>query len=106
MKGRALTFVPVVIEFPEHEARSESWGRFLDLSPTGARLMTRTPLRSGDTVHLSFELPGGGCFKQVRAGVVCSARDEDGYRVCRVRFSAAGERVRLGRALRALLRLI
>jgi hypothetical protein len=102
MKGRAPAFIPVSIEFHEHEARSESWGRLLDLSPTGARLMTRTPLRGGDAVLLSFELPGGG-FERLRAGVIRAARDEDGYRVCRVRFSSAAERVRLGRALRALL---
>lgn len=103
MRGRAPRFIPVVIEFPEGEARVESWGRFLDLAPAGARLMTRTPLRRGEALLLTFDLPGER-FERARAGVVSSAKDEDGYYVCRMKFSAADDRVRMGRILREALR--
>ncbi|MFH2202390.1 MAG: hypothetical protein ABIJ96_04705 [Elusimicrobiota bacterium] len=102
MKVNAARFIPVLVAFPEAEARQESWGRFLELQSNRARLITRTRMEKGDVLILTFDLPGEA-FAGVDAEVARAAADEDGYYVCTVLFPEEEQRVRLGRTLQRIL---
>lgn len=102
MRVSASRFVPVLIRFPDAEARHDAWGRFLEVRSHQARLITRTRLDRGSNMYLEFELPGE-TFTAVYANVQETSTDEDGYCVCLLLFPHDRDRVRLGRALARIL---
>lgn len=102
MKAGAPRLIPAVVAFPEDAARCETWGRLLALGPERARLSTRARLSRGELVYLDFELPGER-FRRLRASVLESRDDEDGYTLCELGFLQKADRVRLGRRLRELV---
>lgn len=95
-------YVPVLMDFSEAQARKTSWGRLLELSATGARLLTRAALRPGDSLSLRFDLLQE-VFEGLEAEVARAAPDMDGYTVAELRFPDPEARRRLGRTLSRLL---
>ncbi len=94
--------LPALLSFSGDEGRLDGWGWLLELSASGARVSTRSPLRPGQRVWLSFEAAGGrwdGAPAEVR-GV---EEDGQGFRLAEARFVDPVLRKRLAVAILELL---
>ncbi len=76
--------LPVALDFPEKDP-AQGWGRLLDLSPTGARLETRWPLKAGQTVYLTLNPRREIRLENLRSRVV-HVDWEEGYYVAGLLF--------------------
>ncbi len=94
---RAPFLVPVLLRFPGSSARQDAWGRLLKITAGGAELSTAAKLAKGEFVLADFEL--GGERLLIRARVRHAYDDDDGGRVCELRWADMVERRRLARAL-------
>lgn len=102
MRLETPSLVPAVLEFPESDGRPQGWGRFLEVAATGGRLLSQSRLSCGDSLRVSFSVPGES-VSGLRADILRARRDADGYFEAELRFLDETVKVRLGRALTRLL---
>ena len=93
---------PVVLRFPEEDARQDCWGRLERVSGTDAVLTTRARLSRGDRVLLDFEL-GPESFQGVAAAVHDAQADADGYTEAELRLTDEVQKRKLAAALLDIL---
>lgn len=98
---RLSTSIPVALAFPDAEP-SQGWGRIIDLSLGGARLETRSTLKVGQAVYLTFEPHHEMRLENLRARVV-RAQWEDGYYVAGLAFDENVDQSYLKEALVLLM---
>lgn len=94
---RAPFFVPALLRFSGSAARSDGWGRLLQITAGGAELSTGTRLVKGTDVSVAFEL--GGERLAVAARVSHSEDDDDGHILAELRWTDMVTRRRLARVL-------
>ncbi|MBI4248112.1 MAG: hypothetical protein A3G41_08255 [Elusimicrobia bacterium RIFCSPLOWO2_12_FULL_59_9] len=83
------------------EGAQNGWGRLLDLSAVGARLLTRGVL-TGEEIFLSFELETEK-FNKLRCRVARAEQDRDGYWVYGLEIAEDAARARLKQRLMSIL---
>lgn len=98
IKTRSPKLIPVLLVFPEHSARLESWGHLTELSALGAKLSTRIELQKTERLFLSFALDGEE-FKGLQAEVNYVERDIYCYAQAELRFIDEVEKHRLSKTL-------
>lgn len=81
---------------------SEYWGRFRDISPYGAKLITRNPMSEGDAIVFDMALPCGNVISSVPAEVVWTKPDGF-YVVCGLAISGGLAAEVILKGLKALL---
>jgi hypothetical protein len=97
LKPRLPTFIPAAIRRDDREG----WGRFLELTPRRARLLTCWDWRAGDEAELEFELSGQTWKILFRA--LSSELDADGYRTVEAGVVKLADAERLAAAMLPLL---
>ncbi|MBI4386105.1 MAG: hypothetical protein HY551_01860 [Elusimicrobia bacterium] len=102
MKTRAPRNVPARFSFQDVLLRAEGWGHLTEIHSAGAELLSYFRLCRGEALSLDFELAGVS-FVAVRARVLSSAKDADGYFYADIRFTDHEFRSRLGAHLSAVL---
>ena len=81
---RIMTYLAVALRFPDVEP-AEGWGWILDLSGNGVRVETRSPLRVGQGIYVSFQVSDQYVFENLRAEAVRVAWDM-GYHIAALAF--------------------
>lgn len=95
---KAPRLIPALVAFPETAARSDAWGRLLELSPVSARLLTRAVLTRRDRIFLSFDAADEH-FEALPAQVSFVEADADGYYAARLDFMDEPAKRRLSKLL-------
>lgn len=96
---RVTLLAPVI--FRSHNS-GESWGHFRDISPAGAKLVTRCPLTAGETITFDATLAGDNVVTSVPAEVVWAGRDGV-YIVCGLAISDEAASGVISKGLKAIL---
>ena len=95
---RASFSLPVLISYPENEARSGVWGRILEISPKRASVSTLAAAGKKSQLLLSFEFSSEK-FENIRARVTDVEKDDEGFFLLQVEFTNEIQRRLLGRRI-------
>lgn len=93
--------IPVALHIPKGKF-TEGWGRILDISTNGLQIETRTQIKIGQVVYLTFVPHGDLRLENLRARVV-RVGWEEGYYIAGLYFDDSVDRSYLREALVIIL---
>lgn len=92
--------MPILLHFGS-ERHADGWGVIQDISLGGIGVETRSPVRKGQTVYVTFSIADNFTFASAKA-VIRRVIDGKLYRVCGIEFESLVDRQHLEEALAAL----
>jgi hypothetical protein len=96
-----LLNIPVLLHFPSDVKSDEGWGIILDISLGGIGVETRTPLKTGQTVYVSFIVSENFTFSNTK-GIIRHVIDRDIYHIAGVEFDSLVDKAHLQDAIAIL----
>ena len=94
----SLLNIAVIIKKQANEKLEDNWGIIHNLSLGGLKIETRTPVRVGERVSLSFSISNNFTFVNA-VGIVKRVEFEDYYYTCGIEFESLVDRKHLQDAL-------